>query len=298
MLPRFGYRSWSGKKRLRAIRWWPIARTGISLIVRRRIFWVFIILGLANFLFFSSMVYWLALWKAELAQRGWTLPPLLQIFQFAGAGTSYRDFISTQSTAVMLLLAFGGSILVGDDFRFHSVAFYLSRPLSKLDYFLGKLGAAAGLSALMTLVPALVLYIEYGVFTESLDYFRESAGVFQAIFLYGCLVSVSVSVLLLGIAALCRRTILIVAVWGGIFVFLPLVGEIFFHLGEELGATVWQARLINFWAILQWISDSFFGVREEAYAGRLPWAILVLAGWMLLSVMVFWRKIRGTEVVR
>jgi hypothetical protein len=270
----------------------------MSLVLRRRIFWAFLLLGLANFLFFSSVVYGIAMYQVEFAQRRWSLPPFLQVFRFSGSATSFRDFISMQATATMLLLAFGSSVLLGNDFRFHAVSFYLSRPVRKLDYFLGKLAAAAGLCALVTLLPAVVLYLEYGLYLESMQYFRDSSRTLLAIIAYGALVSVAVGTLLLGIAAVCRKTILTVVAWGAIFAFLPIVSEIFHHVAERVGASSWPARLINLWAVLEWISDAFFGVEREGGAGRMAAALAVLGAWMAVAVAAFWMRIRGAEVVR
>lgn len=298
MLGDSGYRAWAGGLRPRILRWWPLTRTGMSLVLRRRVFWLFLLLGLANFLFYSSMVYVFAQFRAELAKRGVLSTPFFSHFVFTGSGDSYREFITLQAVAVLLLLGFAGSILVGNDFRFRSLSFYLSRPLGKLDYFLGKLGAVSGLAALVTLAPALLLYLEYGLFTESLDYFRESIRTGLAIIAYGLLVSVASATLLLGIAALLQRTLLIVVAWGAIFVFLPLMGEIFARMAAGPGEEAWAWRLLDFWRVLWWISDAFFATGDAAMAQRLPWAVGVLLAWMALSIWVFSRRVRALEVVR
>ena len=49
-----------------ALAWWPVARVGLGLVIKRRIFKVFVGLGLINFLFFSAMIYFLAGLAAKL----------------------------------------------------------------------------------------------------------------------------------------------------------------------------------------------------------------------------------------
>jgi hypothetical protein len=244
------------------------------------------------------MVYIFAQFRVELAKLGVLSTPFFSHFMFTGSGDSYREFLTLQAVAVLLLLAFAGSILVGNDFRFRSLSFYLSRPLGRLDYFLGKLGAVAGLAALVTLAPALLLYLEYGLFTESVDYFRESVRIGLAIIAYGSLVSLASATLLLGIAALLQRTLLIVVAWGTIFVFLPLVGEIFAEIAAAPGKEAWAWRLLDFWRVLWWISDAFFNAGDAGLGQRLPWAVAVLAAWMALSIWVFSQRVRALEVVR
>jgi ABC-2 type transport system permease protein len=290
-----GYRPWTGKIGSPWVRWLPIARRGLLGIVRRRIFWLFFLLGLLNFLFHFAVIYFIAQIESEVRQRGGSLPPMVRNMVFTGNGQSYRDFIFGQSTVVMLLLGFAGALLIGNDFRFHSVAFYLSKPIGKLHYLAGKLGAAAGLTALITLVPALVLFIEYGAFTESLEYFRESQRIFWAILGYGLLVSLLPAVLILGIAALFQRTIPIVVAWGAIFAFLPLVSEMLRTISP---GNPWQWDLLSFWDVLRWISNCLFGIETEKYLDRLPESLAVVAAWVGLSLWAFWRRVQAVEVVR
>ncbi len=275
-----------------AMAWWPIARIGLKLVMKRWIFKVFLGLGLMTFLFFSTMIYFLA----DLRKRG--LPQgaidFAEQFAFTGKGEAYRDFISYQNIGVMLLLAISGTVLVSNDFRFRSLTFYLSKPLGRGQYFLGKLAAISMLVGMLTLLPCLVLFIEYGLFSESFDYFIESGGIFFAILGYGLLVSVSMSVLLLGVAALLRRTISIVMVWGLIFVFLPRIDAL---LRAGTGTRHWG--MLHFWGLLSRLGDIFFGVNPEpGTMALLPLeAVGALAAWLSIALWVFWRKTRAVEVV-
>ena len=59
----------------------------------------------------------------------------------------------------MIVLALAGAVLVGNDFRWGGLPFYLSKPLTRWHYLLGKCLAVAVFVNLMTTVPALVLYL-------------------------------------------------------------------------------------------------------------------------------------------
>lgn len=297
-----GYRPWRdagdrGKLRPRLLRFWPIARSGFTLLVRRRSFWVLLVLGLFHFLFYFAIIYGLT--ELNMAGAGRRVPPFIRGMLFTATGDSYRQFLLAQGTVVMMMLAFAGSYLVGNDFRFHSLAFYLSRPIGKFQYYLGKLIPLFSASALLTLVPALVLFFEYGAFTNSFDYWIEHARVFFAILGCGLLISLSATVVLLGVAAWCRRTLPILLVWGGVFFFLPLVaGLLRRHFRRQWGADPWPWSLMDFWSNLRWISNVLFGYRTEIYGERIPWSLLVIGGLLAVSVAAFWRRIRATEVVR
>ncbi len=279
-----------------AMAWWPIARIGLKLVMKRWIFKVFLGLGLMNFLFFSSMIYFLA----DLKNRG--LPQgaieFARNFAFIGNGETYRNFIFAQNIVVMLLLAVSGTVLVSNDFRFRSLTFYLSKPLGRGQYFLGKLVATSMLVGMLTLLPCLVLFIEYGLFSESFDYFTESVDIFFAILGYGLLVSIGMSVILLGVAALLQRTISIVMVWGLIFVFLPGLTALL-----RAGTDTRYWGMLDFWGLLSQIGGIFFGDSPEAGTFSAEGMLLplealgALAVWLSIALWAFWSKTRAVEVV-
>ena len=56
-LETIGYRAWTQRLRPSWLACWPIARTGVLLVVRRKIFWILLGLALINFLFFFALIY-------------------------------------------------------------------------------------------------------------------------------------------------------------------------------------------------------------------------------------------------
>jgi len=293
---RLGYRTWA-RKALRPplVRWWPIARIGVRSVLARRVFWFFLLLGLIHFLFTFAKVYLVAQIESGVIEGGRRVPPIIRNAIFTGTGDSYRDFILGQSVVVMLFLGFAGANLVGNDFRYGALPFYLSKPIGKAHYFAGKLAAAAGMTALITLVPAVVLFLEYWSFTNAPGYLFENWRILCAIIGCGSLVSLCSSCLILGIAAYFERTIPIVVAWGAVFLFLPAVGTILRRTAED---HAWSWDLLNFWDVLRWVSNSMFGIAPEKYELRLDSSLMVLGAWMALSMAAFWRRVVAVEVVR
>src|SRR3954465_14153318 len=99
----------------------------------------------------------------------------------------------------MFVRALAGSILVGNDLRFDSLGFYLSKPLSRWHYLLGKGMAVAVFINLLTTLPALALFVQYGL-VESWDYFFDSGHLALGILGYGAVLTVSLTLLLLATA--------------------------------------------------------------------------------------------------
>jgi ABC-type transport system involved in multi-copper enzyme maturation permease subunit len=142
----------------------------------------------------------------------------------------------------MIVLAFAGAVLVGNDFRFGSLPFYLSKPISRWDYLLGKGLAVAVFINLFTTVPAVALWVEYGLL-EDWDYFVRNAHLLVGILGYGMVLSVSLTAILLATATWLRRTIPLIMTWTILFFFCrQLAGALVngLHLSPR-----W--RLIDLW---------------------------------------------------
>ena len=151
---------------------------------------------------------------------------------------------------------------------------------------------------MITIVPAVVLFVEYGAFTNSLDYYRDSHRVLWAILGYGTLVSVASSILLVGMAVLFQRTLPLLIAWGVVFILLPGIERILNAILLKAGSEGWAWGVINFWRVMGWMGNLFFGIRSEVYWERLPWAVSALTVWLGLSLWVFWRKVHAVEVVK
>ena len=293
-----GYRSWSGRRRSPRLRFWPIARGGVVLVLRRKIFWVFLIFSLMDFLYHSAMIYMVAQVEGQLGQqfpRGRRGPSVI----FTGTGDAYWNFIKVQSGVVMMMLALAGGLLVGADFRAGALSFYLSKPIDKIDYFLGKFGAAFALTALITLLPASILFIEYGAFSESFAYYADNLRLLAAIVAYGALVSGFSAILLLGVSALLKRTIAILIAWGGVFVLLPGIVQVLRNAYQARGLPLPGGFvLLNLWEAMGRVSKAFFGMPAEAEDGSAVWSSLTLAAVALAALATFWRRASAVEVVR
>src|SRR5258708_37687403 len=55
-----------------------------------------------------------------------------------GSGYTFRGFFWFEAQIVMIVLALAGAVLVGNDFRFGSLPFYLAQPLNRWHYLRGK----------------------------------------------------------------------------------------------------------------------------------------------------------------
>ena len=72
---------------------------------------------------------------------------------------AYDFFFRIQTFFAMILVAIVGPDLISQDLRFNAMPLYLSRPLRRIDYFLGKLGVIAFFLGAVAILPAIAAYL-------------------------------------------------------------------------------------------------------------------------------------------
>jgi ABC-2 type transport system permease protein len=303
------YRPWRGDFRSPAASVWPIARVALMSIFRKWMFWIIYVLGLLIFLLFFFGQYLLS-WaqtqagesEVQLGGLGRVNPSHLidlfrEILKLDGGPRTYLNFFSYQGHMVMIVLALAGSILIGNDLRFGSLPFYLSKPLSRWHYLLGKGLAVAVFVNLMTTIPAVLLFLQWGVL-ESWDYLYERFDLLLGIVCYGAVLTVTLTLLLLAMATWLRRTVPLIMTWTTLFLFCRLLSG---ALVEGLGFSP-RWRLIDLWNNTYLVGGVCLG-RDPTrirFGHHPSWqeSALVLGGVSLLCLIYLIRRIRAVEIVR
>lgn len=315
------YREWHGEYRRPLWSVWPIARVCLSLIFRRKLFWVLYALALLLFLMFffgTFLLDWLeaqvpatpiqvGTFKADpgrimiLVRRG------LDILN--GSQNTFAYFFVYQGSMVMVVLALAGSVLVGNDFTHGSLPFYLSKPLSRWHYLAGKALAVAVVVNMLTTLPALILYMQHGL--DSWDYFTDpdffvarggkgpaSWQLLAGILVFGLMLSVFLGIFLVAVASWMRRTMPLIMVWTSVFLFFRLMAAILVD-GLKYDA---RWRLIDLWNDLSLAGFACLGFTEEqiwpAPQPPMAEAALVLAGVCIVCLSYLNLRTRAVEVVR
>jgi ABC-2 type transport system permease protein len=296
------YRPWRGELRPPAASVWPVARTALSMVVRRKLFWVLYGLGLLFFLLFFFGQYMLAFASAQVPEPGGRgggmgdLVALLQkSLQLDGSGEHYRTFFGYQGYIVMVILALAGSIIIGNDLRFGSLPYYLAKPLGRRHYLAGKGLAIAVFVNVLTTAPALVLFVQYGLL-YSWDYFTAKGYLAFGILAYGAVLTTSLSLILLATAMWVRKTVPLIMVWSTLFFFCRVVTDALvsgLHFDPR-----W--RLFDLWNDTVVVGSRCLGVDPPSVAGQPATveAALVLVGVSLLCLTYLTLRIRAVEVVR
>lgn len=270
-----------------------LVRVGLLQVFRQKSYWVVLALGLLQFLAFWAVI-WAVTQVKELPNEA--REHMLEVFGFsatprAGKENGYSMFIERQSVVVMILLTFTGSLLVGSDFRNGTLAFYLSRSIERRHYILGKLLAVGLLISLLTTVPAFLLFVEYGMFTSSFDYWLTQWRIPLGLLFYGGVLSTVLSILLVTLSAYLQRMAPIAITWASLFVLLRI-------LPGQMPRTSIYWKLIDPWRDMHYVGrlafDQFRSDEERQFA---YWAAGSLALVCVLALTALVRRVRAVDVV-
>lgn len=318
------YRPWRGELRGSARLVWPIARVSLSLLFRRKLFWAIYAISLTLFLMFFFGQYLMA-WPESQSPTGSIrifgaeikVKEMVGQFRTAlklnGSAEMYRMFISLQASVVMIMLALAGSILVGNDFRLGSLPFYLSKPLNRWHYLLGK-GLAVGVFVnLLTTLPALILFIQFGMLEESWEYFFGPGvsielgsiafrlpinPVLLGILGYGLVLTICLSVMMLAMASWLRQTVPMIMAWTTLFIFIP---RLTYSLVDGLHYSA-RWRLLDFWNDIYIVGSYCLGLGDDLQKSVLHPPVLeascVLGAACILCLIYLNQRIHAVEVVR
>ena len=166
-------------------------------------------------------------------------------------------FLGWEAWMGFLLTAWGAPGMISKDFANHSIQLYLSRPLSRVEYLLGKVSVLAILLSCTTWIPALILFLVQASL-EGNGWGWANLWLAGSIVVAALLGIALISLLSMALAVWVRWRIAATALMIGTFFLLPAFGGIF----DLILRTHW-GRLLNFSYVIMVIWSSLFRVPEE-----------------------------------
>src|SRR5262249_40225202 len=154
-------------------------------------------------------------------------------------------FLGQEAFLGFILAAWVGPGMITKDFANHSVQLYLSRPISRAEYLVGKVSVLAGLLSFTTWIPALVLFfINAGL--QGHGWLWENLWMAGSIVL-SCLIWIAVvSLISMTVAVWVRWRIAATALMLAVFILLPALGQALnLILGTQWGMLLNIPHLIS-----------------------------------------------------
>lgn len=250
-----GYQHWQGALSGRMWRWLTIARHGVRVQQQNRILRILLLFAwLPALVLIGAMVLWgLVEQKSEtvLNLLRAVLPP--DVVQDPHAYRSvvwtlaYSYFFKTEMFFIMLLVAIAGPGLISQDLRFNSLPLYFARPLTRLDYFLGKLGVIGALVLSVAIGPALFAYVIGACFSLDLSIVKDTYPVLLGSVAYGLIVTLSVGTFMLALSSLTRRSLYVGITWAGMWIITSSVATVMTTIHRVSTLHNLQSQYMNRW---------------------------------------------------
>jgi len=290
------YRRFDGALRAHALRFLPITLSGIRVATRRKRPLILLYAVPALRAVASCVFVYMTFFIQEGASSPDAPAQLSMAAGMAGMLLDVRTHVVALNDEIwffqLLAVTWYGSGLICEDRRHGAHLLYFSRPLTRIDYFLGKLGITAFFGALAILAPTLSVCAFAAVASPEWSFLTEQGDVVVATVVYGVSWVVVVSLIVLAISSLAkRRTFALI----GSFAFFVLADGVS-RVGVELTRDQ-RFELISPPANLQvWGHWLFSATRGELGSVELS-SLAALGGVCVLAILVLVRQLGRMEVV-
>ena len=281
------YRHWEGTLNPRNYtRWWIIAKAELKLLAQRKI--VRLIVAVPPVIYI--IVHAILIYISNQVPGG--LPFLevdaefFQKFLFRSPSTG-----PPSSFIIALIAIFGGSGLIATDLKNNALSLYLSKPISWIDYLIGKFAVIGILLGCLTVIPGLLLFLEHSLLTDT-AFLKENYWVPLSIIIYSVLIMVSAGLLMLLFSSLTSNpryaTIGFCAVWFG----LPIIYEVLRQITRSS-----RTAIVSIWENYDILGSALFNASHD-HVVHWAWSLLVLLALIALCLFVLHRRIRAVEIVK
>jgi ABC-2 type transport system permease protein len=233
-----GYQHWDGALAAQPWRWLAVTRHGVRVGLSGRVMKLLVFVAWLPALILALL---LCLWGL-VEQQSLLVAPLAPAFQGLGGSSLlaeprafrteiwtlfYSYFLSFQLSYAMILLLVVGPSLISQDLRFNALPLYLSRPLRRIDYFLGKLGVVAAFLCLVIVVPSFLAYFLGVLFSLDATVIRDTFRIPLACAAYGLVISVSAGTLMLALSSISRSSRYVALFWLCVWLVSTMVSTVF-----------------------------------------------------------------------
>jgi ABC-2 type transport system permease protein len=279
-----GYQHWTGTLSGHAWRWLPIARHGVRAGSSGRALRLVLFLAwLPAIVLATVLCVWgliergsdlIAIYapqiEAILKGLGFRDPAILtdpRQYRVEFWTLSYSYFMWAELGFSMVVILLAGPNLISQDLRYNALPLYFSRPLRRIDYFLGKLGVIVTFLGMVIIIPSLVAYMFGLLFSLDVTIVRDTLGLILSVVVYGLVIAISTGTLMLALSCLSRNSRYVALFWLVIWLVSSAVAGILSSVEQQQSRH--RARLGG----LSTSSEEYLAERQQA--GKDDWRPLV-----------------------
>jgi ABC-type transport system involved in multi-copper enzyme maturation permease subunit len=274
-----GYRRYGGDRSRTGTAWLVIAVAGIRMMLRRRLFLGLLLLAWAFVVVRAVQLYLAAMYPSSVGSY------------FAATAETFHDFLDQQSVFVFFITIYVGAGLIANDRRANALQIYLSKPLTRTEYVVGKLAILATFLLLVTWVPALLLLMLQVMFAGNVTFLAHHIFVIPSITVFSFLMVLVASFSMLALSSLSSSSRYVGILYTGLVFFTEaMFGVLRFITGGT------RVSWISFPANLGQVGNVVFRLPPKY---QTPWivSLMMLLALIAASMLILERRVRGVEVV-
>ena len=280
------YRHWEGTLKTQShTRWWIIAKAELKLLAQRKIVRLIVAIPPLMYIFAHAVLIYI------INQVPGVEFAFIKVDSEFFQKFLFRIYPFPSTFIVALVAVFGGSGLIATDLKNNTLSLYLSKPISWIDYLMGKFAAIGILLACLTLVPGLLLFLEQSLLAGT-AFLKDNYWVPFSIITYSVIIILSTGLLILLFSSLTTNSRYAIigfsAVWFGSIVLYEVLKEM---------ARTSKVALVSIWANYDILGTALFGGSPD-YSVHWVWALLIQIALIVFYLFVLRRRIRAVEVVK
>ena len=281
------YRAYDGQLRT-GLAWWVIVKQEMRVIFPTRSFLVLLGFCLAHVVLRLLQI---VAFDILASNPDSSIAHLVREFPLKVDSELFYQFLTTQSFLLFGMILYAGAGMICDDVRNNLMEVYFSKPITWVDYTLGKILTLVLLGLGLSAAPAILLVVLHNILAPGWETLEAAIEWPLAISLYSCLIVVPCSLVVLAGSALLKNqrdvTISVVVLVIVSFVLPESVSNIFDNTWIQIASI--PGSIFN-------IGAQLFSVDSEPL-DLSPWhSVIVVVSISLLFLGVICRKVHSCEV--
>lgn len=289
------YRRFDGTLERRRLRFLPLAVAGIRVAFKRKLPALLLLTPSAIGAIVASFLVHLKFTVEAGDVPGVDLRTTGMVAQMAGqllaVSNQIVSFLLNTRLFALLVVAWYGAGLFAEDKRLGAHLLYFSRPITRLDYFLGKFGTVSFYGACSFLFPTLTILSVASFSSPDWSFVTEKGDVIIKAIAYATLWILVLSTLALAVSSLVDRKTLALVAFVGLFLLTEAVGNVMTRIADS---AYWSLLSLtrNFERVADWLFD-----RPPEFEVAVGYSLATIAVWVAVALVVTARRLRGMEVV-
>lgn len=284
------YREYTGTYWQR-FRWWIIIQQEVRLLLKSRFFLLTLLVSLLHFILRLLQITAydiiaqdpnsdLAMFFANIEN--------LEVNELM-----FFDYLRMQTFIVFLVILFAGSGMICNDVKNNLMEIYFSKPITWIDYALGKVLGLALIGFTHTLFPATILLIMHNLMLPGVETIKDSAPWMLGIIGYSFSVVLPSTLSVLAASALIKSKN-----FAAVSMLMILIANS--TLGITLGQVLKEPNyiIVSFPMAINRIGQHLFGDARLLFQLRYEWSVLYVVVVCIVMLLIILRRVKKAEIAQ